>query len=242
MCSFAHDSLVTQTKMLIQEGDKRTPATDLMLASILAFVAGGVNSAGFLAYNYFSANMTGNVSMASDLLAVSQLDLALGFLTIVAMFILGAFTASVLIEIGKRKRRSNIYALTLIVEAALLICVGLATALSTQPPNGVLVVGLLSLTMGIQNAASTRISGSRVRTTHVSGVATDLGVGLAMLLGDSSSTEKLAIVLRLKLHLATIVFFALGGVLGVLGYQHLGSLSFCVLAMPLIILSVRYLR
>lgn len=228
--------------MLIQEGDKRTPATDLMLASILAFVAGGVNSAGFLAYHYFSANMTGNVSMASDHLAVSQLDLALGFLTIVAMFIIGAFTASILIEVGKRQRRSNIYALTLIVEAVLLILVGLAVALSTQPPNGVLVVGLLSLTMGIQNAASTRISGSRVRTTHVSGVATDLGVGLAMLMGVSASADRLAIVLRLKLHLVTIVFFAVGGVLGVLGHQLLGGVSFCVFAMPLIILSVRYLR
>ena len=213
-----------------------------MLASILALVAGGVNSAGFLAYNYFSANMTGNVSMASDLLAFSQLDLALGFLAIVAMFIFGAFTASVLIEIGKRQLRSNIYALTLIVEAALLILVGLTVALSTQPPNGVLVEGLLSLTMGIQNAASTRISGSRVRTSHVSGVATDLGVGLAMLLGVSSSADRLAIVQRLKLHLVTIVFFAFGGVLDVLGHQLLGGASFCVFATPLIILSVQYIR
>ncbi|MCT7662688.1 YoaK family protein [Shinella kummerowiae] len=228
--------------MLIQEGDKRTPATDLMLASILAFVAGGVNSAGFLAYHYFSANMTGNVSMASDHFAVAQFDLALGFLAIVVMFIFGAFTASVLIEVGRRQRRSNIYALTLILEAALLIIVGIAVTLSPQPPNGVLIVGLLSFTMGIQNAASTRISGSRVRTTHVSGVATDLGVGLAMLLGISSNPDKLATMLRLKLHLATIVFFALGGVLGVLGHQNFGDVSFCVFAMPLIILSVRYLR
>ncbi|MGX5720821.1 YoaK family protein [Shinella zoogloeoides] len=228
--------------MLIQEGDKRTPATDLMLASILAFVAGGVNSAGYFGYRYFSANMTGNVSMASDLFAVSQSDLALGFLTIVAMFIFGAFIASILIEFGKRQQRSNIYALTLIIEAAFLIFVGLVISLSTRPPHGVLVVGLLSLTMGLQNAASTRISGSRVRTTHVSGIATDIGVGIAMLLGGNSSTEKLAIVLRLKLHFATIVFFALGGVLGVLGCQHLGGLSFCALAMPLILLSLRYLR
>lgn len=228
--------------MLLHEGDSRTPQTDLMLASSLAFVAGGVNSAGFLAYQYFSANMTGNVSMASDHFAVAQFDLALGFLAIILMFIFGAFTASVIIEFGRRQRRSNIYALTLILEAALLILVGLAMTLSPRAPNGVLIVGLLSFTMGIQNAASTRISGSRVRTTHVSGVATDLGVGLAMLFGSSTSADRLAIALRLKLHLATIVFFALGGVLGVLGHPHLGGVSFCVFAMPLIILSVRYLR
>jgi uncharacterized membrane protein YoaK (UPF0700 family) len=228
--------------MLIHEGDSRTPRTDLMLASSLAFVAGGVNSAGFLAYKYFSANMTGNVSMASDHFAVFQFDLALGFLAIIVMFILGAFAASLFIEFGRRRRRSNVYALTLILEAALLILVGLVVALSPRAPNGVLIVGLLSFTMGIQNAASTRISGSRVRTTHVSGVATDLGVGLAILLGASSNTDKLVIVQRLKLHLATIVFFALGGVLGVLGHQALGGVSFCVFAMPLIILSVRYLK
>lgn len=228
--------------MLIQEGDKRTPATDLMLASILAFVAGGVNSAGYMAYRYFSANMTGNVSMASELIAISQLDAALGFLAIVMAFILGAFLASILIEIGKRHKRDNIYALTLIVEAGLLLLVGLTFALSTHPPNGILMVGLLAVTMGIQNAASTRISGSRVRTTHVSGVATDLGVGFAMLLSRSSSVEKAVTVLRLKLNLATIASFALGGVLGVVGFQQLGGMTFCVFAMPLIVLSVRYLR
>ena len=68
------------------------------------------------------------------------------------------------------------------------------------------------------------------------------GVGIAMLLGNNSSSDRLAIVLRLKLHLVTIVFFALGGVFGVLGYQHLGGLSFCALAMPLLLLSIRYLR
>lgn len=228
--------------MLIREGNSRTPAVDLMLASILAFVAGGVNSAGYLAYHYFSANMTGNVSMASELLSVSRFDLALGFLTVVVMFILGAFLASLLIEIGKRQRRNNIYALTLAVEAGLLLSIGLVAALSERPPNGIVMVAILSLTMGIQNAASTRISGSRVRTTHVSGVATDIGVGLAMILGLGAKGERTATARRLKLHAATIVFFALGGVLGVVGYESLGGATFCVLAAPLMILSLRYLR
>ena len=228
--------------MLIHEGDKRTPATDLMLASILALVAGGVNSAGYMIYQYFSANMTGNVSMASELLAVSRFHAALGFLTVVVMFVLGAFLAAHLIEIGKRQRRNNIYALTLAVEAGVLILVGAAVALSAHLPNGILIAGLLSLTMGIQNAASTRISGSRVRTTHVSGIATDIGVGLAMLLGAHGGSEKPATVRRLKLHLATIACFALGGVLGVFGYENVGGAIFCVLAAPLLALSFRYLR
>lgn len=228
--------------MLIHEGDKRTPATDLMLASSLALVAGGVNSAGYMAYHYFSANMTGNISMASDLLAVGRFEGALAFLTVVVMFIFGAFVASVLIEIGKRRSRANIYALTLVVEAAILIAVGLRAALSPVPPNAVLMVGLLSMTMGIQNAASTRISGSRVRTTHVSGVATDLGVGLAMLIGRGRSAENAAIRLRLKLYSTTIVCFTIGGMLGVLGHEYLGGASFVALAAPLLLLSALYIK
>lgn len=226
--------------MLIHEGDQRTPATDLMLASSLALVAGGVNSAGYMAYHYFSANMTGNVSIASELLAVGRFEIALTFLTVVGMFILGAFVASVLIEIGKRKGRDNIYALTLAVEAAILIAVGLGASLSPVSPNPVFMVGVLSMTMGIQNAASSRISGSRVRTTHVSGVATDLGVGLAVLTGKVPASERAAIRLRLKLYLATIVCFAIGGMFGVLGYEYLGAASFSVFAAPLLFLSGWY--
>jgi len=227
--------------MLVHEGDTRTHAVDVMLASILSFVAGSVNSAGFMAYHFFSANMTGNISMASELLAVSQFDAAISFLTIVVMFIFGAFTASVLIEIGKRRQRRNIYALTLIVEAVILVLAGLISAGTTGPSNGMVLVGLLSFTMGIQNAASTRISGSRVRTTHVSGVATDIGVGLAMLAGGQTH-ENAATLRRLSLHFATIAAFAIGGVFGVIGYQNLGSATFALSALPLFALSLLYLR
>ncbi|WP_421590731.1 YoaK family protein [Shinella sp. M27] len=227
--------------MLIHEGDTRTHAIDVMLASILSLVAGSVNSAGFMAYHFFSANMTGNISMASELLAVSQFDVALSFLTIVVMFIFGAFAASVFIEVGKRRQHRNIYALTLIVEAAILVLVGLSSVGTTAISNGTVLVGLLSFTMGIQNAASTRISGSRVRTTHVSGVATDIGVGLAML-ASGEANEKAAVLRRLSLHLATVAAFAIGGVFGVIGYQHFGSATFALLAAPLIALSTLYLR
>ena len=105
--------------MLVHEGDSRTSKIDLLLAAVLAFVAGGVNSAGFLAFGYFSANMTGNVSMISDHMSVREFSAALAFLMIVVMFVLGAFSASLFIEIGKQRRLANIYALTLLSEAAL---------------------------------------------------------------------------------------------------------------------------
>lgn len=119
--------------------------------------------------------------------------------------------------------------------------IGCSTVLEVGTSNGILIVGLLSFTMGIQNAASTRISGSRVRTTHVSGVATDIGVGLAMLIG-SDVAEKAAVFRRLWLHFSTMAAFAIGGVIGVIGYQSLESAVFALFAAPLTTLAVRHFR
>ena len=226
--------------MLVHEGESRTSKIDLLLATALAFVAGGVNSAGYLAFGYFSANMTGNVSMISDHLSIRELNAAIAFATIVVMFILGAFCASLFIEIGRQRRLSNIYALTLLAESALLMGVGLYTASSAF--GGITIAGLLGFTMGIQNAASTRLSGSRVRTTHVSGIATDIGVGLALLIGNSTASDRAQTVRRLSLHGTTILSFLLGGIAGVLGYKLAGGMVFCVFAVILLALCARYLR
>ena len=227
--------------MLIHEGDQRAPTADLILGASLAFVAGGVNSAGYLAYNFFSANMTGNVSIASEFLTLNQPSLALSFAVIVLTFIFGSFAASLLIEFGKAHKLQNVYALTLIIEASILVAASFSLKLTSNSESGVVLVSLLSFTMGIQNAASTRISGSRIRTTHVSGAATDLGVGLAILLTGSQRSEKAALVQRLKLYSLTIICFGLGGVAGVISHKLLSGMSFSLFSLPLIAMSAKYL-
>jgi uncharacterized membrane protein YoaK (UPF0700 family) len=64
--------------MLIREGNERTIAIDVKLATSLAAVAGSLNTAGFQAAGFFSANMTGNVSSLSDYLGTGQFALAGG--------------------------------------------------------------------------------------------------------------------------------------------------------------------
>jgi len=228
--------------MLIHEGESRTPTVDLLLAAILAFVAGGVNSGGFLAYGYFSANMTGNVSLVSELLSTWQLRAAVGFLTIVLMFIFGAFLASLFIQAGKRQQLRSVYALTLVAEGIVLMFIGICVSVLPDLLNGVVVVGLLALSMGIQNAASTRISGSRVRTTHVSGLATDIGVGLALLWGGQADAQRSEVSARLRLHVVTVAAFAIGGIIGALGYGSFQGLTFCLFGTLLFALSAIYLK
>lgn len=228
--------------MLIKEGDHRTSRIDLTLAAILSFVAGAVNSAGYFAFGYFSANMTGNVSLISDHISLGQVVIAAAFASIVVLFILGAFAASLFIQLGKHNNWQKVYALTLLAEACLLLIVGALDIHGSGPTRGTLIVGMLSFTMGIQNAASTRISTGRVRTTHVSGVATDIGVGLATLWRSHSPDARNATIQRLKLHSATIASFLLGGIVGVASYRAVEGAVFWAASVPLFLLSAKYLK
>lgn len=213
--------------MLISQGSARNERVNLKLACSLALIAGALNAAAFYAVGFFSANMTGNVSALSDHLATGQWGLGLFFLAIVAIFILGAATSTLLINAGRRRGIAAIYAYSILVEAVLLFLLGVVDiSLITTWQAPVLTLGLAFL-MGFQNAIVTRISDARVRTTHVSGMATDIGIELGIAFDilrgkepDAHAAENQA---RLKLHVGTIAAFLVGGTIGVVTYRMIGS-------------------
>jgi uncharacterized membrane protein YoaK (UPF0700 family) len=206
--------------MLLRVGDARPANIDVRLAAILSCVAGAINAAGFHAVGYFSANMTGNVSALSDYIVTGKGQLAALFLAIVTAFIFGSFCSALLIEAGRRRGVPAIYAYSILLEAVLLLLLGCAELfLPGAHSSAMLVVGL-SYVMGLQNAATTRISNARVRTTHVSGMATDIGIALAVLSGGGlANEERSAARSRLLLYSTTIASFIGGGIIGVLVYQ-----------------------
>lgn len=226
--------------MLIHEGTDRTVAIDLKLAASLAGIAGALNAAGFQAAGFFSANMTGNVSSLSDYLGLANFSLAGIFAALVLAFIAGAFCSGLLIEAGRSRQIRGIYAYSILLEAALLVALAVADialpAVQSGPP---LVLGL-SFIMGLQNAATTRISNARVRTTHVSGMATDIGLNLAALWSSRSDSPEARA--RLTLHVSTLTAFLLGGVIGAVGYILIGGLVLALCAVILLAIAVPELR
>jgi len=213
--------------MLIQQGSGRSEAIDLRLACTLAGVAGSLNAAAFYAVGFFSANMTGNVSTLSVDAATGHWQKGLFYLTILLAFVTGAGISTTIINAGQRRDMSRIYALTVLLEAVLLIILGGADLwLSGQWRVPTVVLGL-SFIMGLQNAVVTRISDARVRTTHVSGMATDIGIELAMLIDavrhPTQSNDSPLFRSRLRLHLATILSFLCGGIAGVIIYRAVGG-------------------
>ncbi|MGO7092992.1 YoaK family protein [Rhizobium leguminosarum] len=213
--------------MLVRQGSHRNEKIDRSLAASLAAIAGALNASAFYAVGFFSANMTGNVSTLSDHLAVGQFLSALFYGGIVVSFVLGAAVSTLIVNEGRRRNMHAIYAYSILTEAALLAILGCADLwLLSAWRVPVLILGLAFL-MGIQNAVVTRISDARVRTTHVSGMATDLGIELGtafdILLGREPTAEARRNQTKLRLHLYTISSFMAGGILGVLIYRAVGG-------------------
>lgn len=231
--------------MLICQNEARTFITDSRLAATLALVAGALNTAAFEAVGFFSANMTGNVSSMSERLARTELPVALFFFEIVCLFILGSAFSTLLINHGRRRGMRSVYAINILLEALLLLLLGWTEIVFPDIAGGSLMILSLSFLMGLQNAVVTRLSNARVRTTHVSGTATDIGIELAMLvdiLCRRESTEYApAYLQRLMLHGATIMAFLLGGVGGIWLYQWVGEGFLVVMGGFLALLALSYL-
>ncbi|WP_345828424.1 YoaK family protein [Erwinia sp. HDF1-3R] len=226
--------------MLIRTDEARTLNTDSWLACLLAAVAGALNTVAFEIVGFFAANMTGNVSSLSDNLARFRWNGGIFFLSIVLFFIFGALLSTLIINAGRRRGLRGIYAFVIVIEALALMVLGVAE-LSFTLPGAVLILAL-SLLMGLQNAVVTRISNARVRTTHVSGTATDIGIEMAMLIDilrrQESPSEATAYLDRLKLHALTIAGFLVGGIVGIWAWSLLGYAFLIVAGCVLMVMSL----
>ncbi|RYG57640.1 MAG: DUF1275 domain-containing protein, partial [Alphaproteobacteria bacterium] len=208
----------------------RTVSTNKTLGVLLAFVAGAVNAGGFLALHMYTSHMTGFASQIADSVAMGRADLLLAALGALLAFLVGASVCAVLVNWGRRHRLRAIYALPLVLEAALLLLFGLmgAVTLALATPFAVpLTVLLLSFIMGLQNAVGSKTSGGSVRTTHMTGNITDLGMELGKLLyfNGHGATSNVAVRYdheRLSNAAGLVLMFVAGGAAGAYGFKTLG--------------------
>jgi uncharacterized membrane protein YoaK (UPF0700 family) len=158
------------------EGADRTHRHNQLLAGYLALIAGFVNSAGFILIGSFTSHVTGNVGRFADDLALGRTAAVLAAIMVVAYFA-GAFLASMMIESNFVRRRS-VYGVLLLGEAALLASFAVLSYLmdTRNPFFRDIQAMLLCVAMGLQNSLVTRLSGAVVRTTHLTGTVTDLGI------------------------------------------------------------------
>ena len=223
---------------------QRTPQSNLRLGATLAFVAGATNAGGFLAVGQYTSHMTGYLSAMADHLVLGQLSLLLAAAAALASFIAGAMTTAILVNWGMQRQLKSAYSLPLLLEAVLLLVFGLLGA-SLGLHTALLVpltVLLLCFMMGLQNAVISKISHAEIRTTHVTGLVTDLGIELGKLVylnRQRSGTPVRASRQRMRMQGLLIGLFFVGGVVGALGFQFAGYVTTLPLALLLLVLSLR---
>ena len=224
---------------------QRSTKTNFQLACLLAFVAGMINAGGFLAISRYTSHMSGIISAIGDDLAVINLLAVLGGIALLASFIFGAATTAIIVSWGERNNIPSQFALPLMLEALVLLMFGLMGAnLNIYKPLTIPVIALiLCFVMGLQNAIITKASNAELRTTHMTGVVTDIGIELGKLFYWNRSREShmkgLVIANRAKLWAHTLIFslFLFGGFIGAISFRSLGFVSVVPVSLVLALIS-----
>ena len=226
-------------------GQHRTTSINRLLGGVLAFNAGAINAGGFLLVSMYTSHMTGFASMLADNLILGNMTLVLGAVGTLLAFTSGAALTAILVNWARQHRLRSEYALPLLLEALLMLVFGLLGAtLNRQTPFAVpLTVLVLAFTMGLQNALVSKISSSQIRTTHMTGVITDLGIELGKLFywnRTASPPESRVRANRIKLRLfgTLLGMFVAGGVVGATGFKYVGFIWVVPLALLLLALSL----
>lgn len=229
--------------MFRHRGKSRTLAHNLKLASLLSFVAGIVNVSGLLALQRLTTNVTGHFAFFADELAMKNYGQSVIYLLFIIAFLSGAFFSNLVVEIMSRVNERFINAIPVAIEISILTYIAFLNA-ATIHANANAIACLLLFSMGLQNALVTSLSNAVVRTTHLTGLFTDLGIELSQLFFYKQGEQQKKLVSSIKLRLTIIFFFLLGGVTGGYGYLSIGIkillLSVTILTGALIYDSVKF--
>lgn len=226
--------------MFRHQGKSRTLKHNLRIATILSFVAGIVNVAGFLAFSELTTNVTGHFALFIRDVANFELWKGTIYFLYIFSFLFGSFSSSFLIEKYRENKKLNVFVLPTLIESAILIGVAVFSNFPDLE-NPQLMVCLLLFAMGSQNSFVTKISDAVVRTTHLTGLFTDLGIEISQLFFPKYQLKRNHIKSNIKLRLYIICFFFLGGLAGGFFYSTLElKLNALIIGAIILIISLFY--
>lgn len=211
---------------------------------MLAFIAGALNAGGFLAVRQYTSHVTGTVSSVADNAVLGQWALVLDGLVAVLAFVAGAMACAILVNLARRRGLRSEFAWVLLLEAGLILVFGLMGAWLSHHETLFVpaTVLLLCFIMGLQNAVITKLSNAVIRTTHMTGVVTDLGIELGRLMYVNHRAvpglEVRADRARLRVLLGLLTAFLGGGLAGAWGFDLHGYVSTVPLALTLAALAL----
>lgn len=222
--------------MLRKYRSQRSLKHNLQLAGTTATAAGMVNVASVIAFFAFTSNVTGHMAIFSEEIVKGHWhQVIIVFLWLFA-FLFGAFLSNYILLTFDKFNDYLRHALPVILEVLVLAVIGFYGDLyymETLRETEYLVLGLL-FAMGLQNSLVATISGGAVKTTHVTGLFTDLGMEISMYLNPKFRTNK-ELIDKLRLHFVIAGFYFSGGLLGGFLFLQFGFKVFYAVCIVLLI-------
>lgn len=225
--------------MLRNTKSDRTLKENLMLASSTAFVAGVVNVAGVIAFFAFTSNITGHVAnLAQNVVEKDFKDIYV-FLAWLILFFSGAFISSFAINSFKHKSNYQAHAIPIVIEIAVLMFVAIYgnNFYKETDTEREIVIGCILFSMGVQNGMVSVISGGLIKSTHLTGLITDLGAEVAEWIHPK--TDK-TVDIKHKIYVRSTIlsFYIIGGLFAGYFFNLYELRIFYVI--PLILLTVLF--
>ncbi len=189
----------------------------------MAFQAGILNIGGFMACHRFVSHITGFATFFGYEVVNSDIGQVFGTLLVPMFFLLGSMLSGWLVDLRLKLQKKPKYYIVFGIIFFLLLIVFLGgifgrfgkfgEALEFSRDYTLLI--LLCFTCGIQNGTIATVSRSVVRTTHLTGITTDLGIGLIRILNRHKISEQIPDEGKANLmRLGIICSFGIGSILG----------------------------
>ncbi|MBA6262226.1 YoaK family protein [Colwellia sp. Bg11-12] len=199
-------------------------------AFVLAFVAGFINSIGLLGFNHQSiSHLSGTATLLGSGSINSSFADTLHLALILLSFLFGSAISGYFLKSGSLKLGRN-YSRLLTLEAIFIFA-----SIYFLSKGSLLGHYLASAACGLQNALVTTYSGAVIRTTHVTGIFTDLGLMLGSRLRGEAFDKRKAV-----LFLLIIMGFILGGVFGAYLFSVLTFNALLIPAAICLLLALSY--
>jgi uncharacterized membrane protein YoaK (UPF0700 family) len=222
--------------MLRKYSNSRTLGDNVKLGVLTAFSAGMVNIASLLLFFSFSSNVTGHYAILAAELVKGNLYQAAVVLGWIFLFFFGGFVSNMFVIHLNKKNTYIAHAIPIVLEIICLVSVGIygqffykETLIETEA-----MLALMLFAMGLQNGLTASISNFAVKTTHLTGVTTDLGILFSMFTHkeyrNNNEMKGKAILL-----LSIAAAYLAGAVVSGITYMHMGFRLFYVVSLFLVV-------
>jgi len=223
------------------------------LWALLGFQAGFINSFGYLSCGRFVSHVTGFGTQIGMAIGESKIWLAIELLGFPLSFIFGAFFSGLFTSARLERGMKPRYDLITLFLPLIILIVGVAGSMgmfgtfgeTLRETRDFVLLFTLSFACGMQNGCFATMTKGQIRTTHLTGISTDIGTDLARLYFGKLSWAERKFVLRANVsRFATFGSFATGSIISVLATEqmHYTALMFPLLASLTVFLLVTKIK